>query len=100
MSKGLEALEEIKESEQFIEFQGTYGSEPEYILVGEFFEEELETIEKELKAFEIIKSKGIDIDLLKYHKDLEHYNFSLRGKFRHLTQEEYDLLKEMFYEIY
>ena len=52
-------------------------------------------VNKMLTALEIIKSKGIDIDALKYHKDLEHYNFSLRGRFEQLTQEEYDLLKEV-----
>lgn len=52
-------------------------------------------VEKELKALEIIKVKGIDIDILKYHKDLEHYNFAIRGRFEHLTKEEYDLLKEV-----
>ena len=58
-------------------------------------ESKVDKFVKALKALEIIKSKGIDIDLLKYHKDLEHYNFSLRGRFEHLTQEEYELLKEV-----
>ncbi len=55
----------------------------------------LKKAEKKLKALEIIKEKGIDVDALKYHKDLEHYNFSLRGRYESLTQEEFDLLKEV-----
>jgi len=57
--------------------------------------EEWNKNQKKLNALEIIKEKGIDIDALKYHKDLEHYNFSLRGRYESLTQEEYDLLKEV-----
>ena len=55
----------------------------------------LDIIENALKVLAIIKEKGIDIDALKYHKDLEHYNFSLRGRYESLTQEEFDLLKEV-----
>ena len=58
-------------------------------------------VEKSLKAIEIIKKKEVDIDHLRdlyfndeYEKyDLEYYN--TRGN-KPLTQEEYDLLKEVF----
>ena len=87
MSKGLEALKNIRREAGFPYFSTFYDSD--------MWKEDFATVEKELKALEIIKSKGIDIDLLKYHKDLEHYNFSLRGRFEHLTQEEFDLLREV-----
>jgi hypothetical protein len=58
----------------------------------------LKTIEKALlkaqeqkKALEIIKEKNVRIDSVKYY-DLEEYNQIYENK---LTQEEYDLLKEM-----
>ena len=80
---------ELKELEELRKAFHTLSKENEKVM-----KELSKEIEKN-KALEIIKSKGIDIDLLKYHKDLEHYNFSLRGRFEHLTQEEYDLLKEV-----
>ena len=57
-----------------------------------------ETIEKELKALKIIKEKNVDLrDLKAYFKvecGLQEYNRH-QYKENELTQEEYDLLKEM-----
>lgn len=49
------------------------------------------------RAFEIIKNKNVNVDYLKVALSLDslsYYN-SLVGKERQLTQEEYDLLKEV-----
>lgn len=91
--KGLEALDRIKS------FDKTRNrSAIEYLLEQENTETYFETIEKELKALEIIRKKGIDVDMIKYHKNLDNYNFALRGRYEHLTQKEFDLLKEVLYE--
>ena len=60
-----------------------------------------EITEKELKAFEIIKKKRVDVSFLQFCERLEEYNFSCRydvvfsGLNRKLTQEEFKLLKEV-----
>ena len=67
MSKGLEILKMIRG--------------------GNFYYKDLDIIEKELKALEIIKEKKVDVAI-----------FFEDGCARHrekLTQEEYDLLKEV-----
>ena len=51
--------------------------------------------EKKLKAFEIIKKKNVKIDVLKYQSDVVFYNMAVFEKEEILTQEEYDLLKEV-----
>lgn len=48
------------------------------------------------RALEIIKKKVVDIYLLYATKTLEDYNSSLMQYNANLTQEEYDLLKEVF----
>ena len=60
-----------------------------------------EVIEKDLKVLEIIKKKEVVIGLLKgiLHSDLHthtasYYNSHFVASYRHLTQEEFDLLKE------
>lgn len=50
---------------------------------------------KELKALEIIKEKNVKIDVLKYQSDVVFYNMAVFEKEEKLTQEEYDLLKEV-----
>ena len=63
--------------------------------------EEFETIEKELKALEIIKTKNVDIDYIKtcfYDKKggFKEYNAYVgHDEDMELTQEEYDLLNEV-----
>lgn len=53
-------------------------------------------IEKELKALEIIKNKVVLIDVLVDSENANDYNeFVSKSKDRHLTQEDYDLLKKV-----
>lgn len=55
-----------------------------------------ETIEKEIKALEIIKEKGIILQFIKETYSVEQYNAGVEGTLvKKLTQEEYDLLKEV-----
>lgn len=82
MSKGLEALKDFKED---------YCA----ICIGNCKKCELTIIEKELKALDIIKNKGVDILALQHYKNANEYNFSLRGMFSQLTEEEFNLLKEV-----
>ena len=79
MSKGLEALENIRH----------YDSR-----VG-LHEDDYEVIGKELKALEIIKNKCVDVcDIICFAYSLCNYNRSRQG-LSLLTQEEFDLLKEV-----
>ena len=55
--------------------------------------EDYYTIEKELKALEIIKNKELNIYFVK-RMSLEDFNFCCQYQ-QQLTQEEYDLLKEV-----
>ena len=67
--------------------------------VGEGFPDEIEAIEKCLKALEIIKEKKVDFQLLKQSEELDDYNWWLAYQVndgRELSQEEFDLLKEVF----
>ena len=86
MSKGLEALEDLYE----------YTSP--YINVEDIDESHANTcyqvIQKELKAFEIIKEKEVNVFIFLHSGDLETYNDMVEDN-RKLTQEEYDLLKEV-----
>ena len=53
-------------------------------------------VEKELKALEIIKEKGIILQFIKETYTVEQYNAGVFGTLvKSLTQEEYDLLKEV-----
>lgn len=87
MSKGLEALKEIKEDAQ----KGFFSKEDW---------ERTDIIKKELKALEIIKKKDVDIGLLR-EETLESYNDIIRERYNNteteltLTQEEYELLNEV-----
>ena len=80
MSKGLEALEKIGE---------TFGIKKMSVY---------KDIEKELKALEIIKNKQVDAYAVVESKSLEEMNnrFWFPNEELKLTQEEYDLLKEVF----
>ena len=94
MSKGLEALERIQCKYVYV-FKARENGQTQLV-------HDLNTIKKELKAFEIIKNKKVDTDSIWYlaknnHKELSFYNDYL-NKFKGelpLTQEEYDLLKEV-----
>lgn len=54
-----------------------------------------EDVKKELKALEIIKDKEVNVFIFLHSGDLETYNDMVEEN-RKLTQEEYDLLKEVF----
>lgn len=63
--------------------------------------DEIEQIENSLKVLEIIKNKEVNIGLLKsiLHSDLQthtasYYDSYFVANYRHLTQEEFDLVKE------
>ena len=59
------------------------------------FKECYEVIEKSLKALEIIKAKGVYPQrVLMYKNNINFYNAEV-SKDRQLTQEEFDLLKEV-----
>lgn len=85
MSKGLEALEELRKQSE------THGW-----LEQQFEKEWLNVIEKELKALKIIKEKNVDIRGIKLGVTVGVYNALWAKKDEwHLTQEEFDLLKEV-----
>lgn len=63
---------------------------------------DINNVGKRLKAFEIIKEKDVDVVFVKRYKTVEEYNNAMDyiskngGDFEeHLTQEEFDLLKEV-----
>ena len=58
-------------------------------------EEDIEIIEKELKALDIIKNKAVSIAVLIQSTNVEEYNYCKNLLAFDLTQEEYDLLKEV-----
>lgn len=59
------------------------------------YDENVEIVSKALKALEIIKEKEVDVQLLEDSKNLNDYNWCVHTKNRALTQEEFDLLKEV-----
>ena len=75
MSKGLEAFKKLL---------GSKG----------ISNEEFDTIEKELKALEIIKEKRVDIGWLIRSANCSKYNLGV-GTTQHIKTTEYDLLKEV-----
>ena len=81
MGKGLEALERVRDN-----------------LAWYFSQENLKdfaSIEKELKALEIIKKKRVSICMILPSSSFVEYNSFMVHEHRVLTQEEYDLLKEV-----
>ena len=91
MSKELKALERIKNAPTI------YVGLASDIYTRYSFE--CNEIEKALKALEIIKEKGIILQFIKETYTVEQYNAGVFGTLvKPLTQEEYDLLKEIFDE--
>ena len=81
MSKGLKALEVFKDLNRDYE-------------TWECYTEEIDIIEKELKALEIIKENRVDVYALVIAYDLNDYNEMVRNVYK-ITQEEYEFLKEV-----
>lgn len=89
MSKGLEAFKDV-----MITYGETNSLEGTYDL--------LLKIQKELQALEIIKKKGVDVgvlifDIFEGHRPKEYYNCGVYKEYE-LTQQEFDLLKEVLEE--
>ena len=101
MSKGLEALEEIKTCKlidnvkvkeglfrnKIHDYKIRYGKD--------VFSKQIPIIEKELKALEIIKEKAVSTAILIQSTNVKEYNYCKNLLAFDLTQEEYDLLKEV-----
>ena len=86
---GLETFNKIKTA-----LEKKYGEEVKRICFRDNEILELETIEKELKALEIIKEKRVDIGWLIRSKNCSKYNLGV-GRSQALKKKEYDLLKEV-----
>ena len=86
MNKGLEALERVKKAHYVASIVMQLPHEDTETIQA------LNTIEKELKALEIIKNKEVDIKAFNDLQDLEDYNYYCSPE---LTQEEYNLIKEV-----
>lgn len=56
--------------------------------------QQIEIIKKDLEVLDIIKNKDVRIRVLLASKNVEEYNYSILFEIQHLTQEEFDLLKE------
>ena len=115
MNKGLEALENIKIDMEYVTrldfVEPVVRGEVQQSLYKIYHREtpELEIIEKELKALEIIKNKGVFVHLLRQSENVEVYNSFMIVAFKEmakkdyegvvkkfcLTQEEFDLSKEV-----
>lgn len=89
MSKGLEALWEFRLLTANYENQWSKGTVEHFIKCAD-------TIEKELKILEIIKEKVVLMDVLLVSEDANDYNdFYAKSTDKHLTEEEFRLLKEV-----
>ncbi len=101
MSKGLEALDKINKTFRYVNYddEGYKYVEP-YKMLDEC-DEEFNIIEKHLKALEIISKKEVDLRKLSvlfhyFRSDrAEDYNKDEEYKERYLTEEEFELLKEV-----
>lgn len=96
MTKGLKALDRLEQTARWC--CGELAVTVEALNRGIFKEdaEAVETIRRELKALEIINKKGINIQELKHCYSVDEYNICKGDTNKSLTQEEYDLLKEVF----
>ena len=96
MNKGLEALKEIKK--EILGFGRAFSFYDKNKQVSDYAVETMtkccETIEKELKALEIVKKKRVIMTWIYDCKSIHEYNSLVIGKYM-LTEEEYDLLKEV-----
>ena len=101
MSKGLKSLEFIKECPIYDPYQDSNSPDPSYtslIKKESYLRPYFRDVEKELKALEILVEKTVNINKLYksfYAKSVGIYNKSVIADYRKLTQEEYELLKEI-----
>ena len=67
-----------------------------YLLEEEYLEQYYNIVKKELKAFNIVKEKMVDTFMIIFHPeyDVSTYNELIQPKWRQLTKEEFDDLKE------
>lgn len=94
MSKGLEAFTKVKEYLECCFGYRNHCEALQYNSTSLFLEPYIDEIEKELKALEIIKRKGIDINILEWANNCAEYNSNAKYCIGY-TQEEYDLLTEV-----
>ena len=94
MSKELEALKFIKNVE--IEIGNDLTTATKVFEINHEYDEAFEIIEKELKAFEIIKEKKVDVYRLMQCHFVAEYNMTyVRKRKYELRKYEYDLLNEV-----
>ena len=90
MSKGLEAFNRFTDNIRWLQentsLKNYFENEKLY------FKEDLDIIETALKALDIIKKKRVNVEWLLETENVEEYNESL---YNNLTNDEYDLLKEV-----
>ena len=87
----LKRLEEYENKSTFVLFNGGRNNGKSNIVFNSF---------REHQALEIIRNKVVLIDVFLESEDVNDYNeFYAKSKDRHLTQEEYDLLKEVLLRI-
>ena len=91
MSKGLEALEIIKNID--VEYKNYHKNAVAIFKENSDYDEVFDFIEKELKALDIIKKKQVNLRLIRFDISLEDFNFM--EDYAELNQEEFDLLKEV-----
>lgn len=103
MSKGLDALKQLKDISYFI-IEVYSNNEPlkeNQRDSRQCFMYYCKNIEKELKALEIIKKKNVDIELLNGCDNVYKYNVYFPFLIIYqLTQEEFELLKEVLSDDY
>ena len=94
MSEGLESLEKIKKVKTIIPYR----------CVQDEYSNEINSVEKELKALKIIKEKQVNIAELMICSSFEDYNEYIYNEYYHfppaieemsLSEEEFDLLMEV-----
>ncbi len=99
MSKVFEALKDIKDTLQQIEYYNRDVKIDNSIYNSfDTIENALTTKSKKEQAFEIIKEKNVDVDMIKNCQTVIKYNWDIifeEYKRKELNQEEYDLLKEV-----
>lgn len=82
----LEHFQDIKEIEV---------ADGQWLTIKNLLPYKCEQVEKSLKALEIIKEKYVNVDLLSDVDSLEEYNSEIMWSYQRLTEEEFNLLKEV-----